>query len=30
MTNEKILSLKKHYHDTLFSDVIPFWMQWTP
>ncbi|MBQ4071858.1 MAG: AGE family epimerase/isomerase [Clostridia bacterium] len=26
MTNEKILSLKKHYHDTLFSDVVPFWM----
>lgn len=27
MNTEKIKNLKKFYHDTLFSDVLPFWMQ---
>jgi len=26
MKNEKITELKNFYHDTLFSDVLPFWM----
>ena len=27
MKLEKIKNLKRFYHDTLFSDVLPFWMQ---
>ena len=26
MKLEKIKELRKFYHDTLFNDVLPFWM----
>lgn len=27
MNNEKIKELRKFYHDTLFGDVLPFWLR---
>ena len=27
MKHEKIKELRKFYHDTLFEDVLPFWLK---